>query len=111
MFKTLFRDLLGSPLDQWQRESIFINENDNNRKIEQQEKRLCEMNEIANRQASSFTTSSSLSISSITLFPSTSTPSNSSRPRTSKSSGRRRSGLSRAPSRSAGAPWSSAHAR
>jgi hypothetical protein len=51
MFKTLFRDLLGSPLDQWQRESIFINENDNNRKIEQQEKRLCEMNEIANRQA------------------------------------------------------------
>ena len=51
MFRTLFRDLLGSPLDHWQRESIFINENDTNRKLEQQEKRLGEMNEIANRQA------------------------------------------------------------
>ena len=51
MFKTLFRDLLGSPLDHWQRESMFINENDTNRKLEQQEKRLGEMNEIANRQA------------------------------------------------------------
>jgi len=51
MFRTLFRDLLGSPLDHWQRESIFINENDTNRKLEQQQKRLGEMNEIANRQA------------------------------------------------------------
>ena len=50
MFKTLFRDLLGSPLVGMQ-ESMFISENENNRKIERQGEQLREMNEIANRQA------------------------------------------------------------
>ena len=52
MIRNLFRDLLGSPLDPTERSAMFINDESNLRqRIVEYEKRMCEMKEIAARQA------------------------------------------------------------
>ena len=52
MIKNLFNSILGSPLDPNQRAAMFANDDVSLRKkIAEYEKRMHEMNEIANRQA------------------------------------------------------------